>query len=247
MSTERRLAELERRVLALSNTIRSSPGASTAGGAEFIRAPQMGFPAKLTSVYNATTGYNWEMRTLTSSGGVQDAGLPLTGTRAWEVAGRTDLASGSYVWLEPAPTGQGYLFYSPASTAPTATTAPATSTSISVDDTWVDITAASLTVPATGYYLFNWAYVGRANVTTGTPAKLLFQILSAGFKVAEREYTLHVTGEDVSFALACSKWEYLLSGTLKMQARRVSGVTWSSVDVYNTAGPGETFVQIVDF
>lgn len=88
-----------------------NPGTSTAFGASFTRPLQVGFPAKLTSVYSSATGYNWAIRVLSNASAViVDPTIPLTGTNAVEIGGRTDLAVGTLVWMELSPDGLGYVF-----------------------------------------------------------------------------------------------------------------------------------------
>jgi hypothetical protein len=75
---------------------------------------QTGFPAKITSEFDADTGYEWERMTL-AEGEVQDANNPLTGNRAFDLGGSTEIPEGTVVWLEPDAASQGYLITDSAS------------------------------------------------------------------------------------------------------------------------------------
>lgn len=110
MNLERKVAALERELMLLRQMVTSGPGATTQYGASYVRPYQVGFPAKLTSSYDATNGYTWSRRILTATGPIQDEGNPLTGTHAWDAGGRTDLTSGQVVWMEPHAAAQGYIF-----------------------------------------------------------------------------------------------------------------------------------------
>lgn len=108
---ERRVADLERELQSLRAWTRSGAGSSTYGGATTTRPLQVGFPAKITSTYSAATGYNWSMRLLTpGTATTVDPTSTVSGNGAVEVSGRTDIASGTKVWMEPDPNGRGFLF-----------------------------------------------------------------------------------------------------------------------------------------
>ena len=108
---ERRVADLERELQSLRAWTRSGAGSSTYGGATTTRPLQVGFPAKITSTYSAATGYNWSMRLLTpGTATTVDPTATVSGNGAVEVSGRTDIASGTKVWMEPDPNGRGFLF-----------------------------------------------------------------------------------------------------------------------------------------
>jgi hypothetical protein len=114
MTLEGRIRALERLVAELRLRAPTpglgNPGATTHLGATTVRPLQVGFAAKLTSTYDATTGYDWSIRTMSgSSAALVDPTIPLTGTNAVDLAGRTDLAVGTEVWLELDPGGQGYV------------------------------------------------------------------------------------------------------------------------------------------
>ena len=108
---ESRVADLERELQSLRAWTRSGAGSSTYGGATTSRPLQVGFPAKITSTYSAATGYNWSMRLLTpGTATTVDPTATVSGNGAVEVSGRTDIASGTKVWMEPDPNGRGFLF-----------------------------------------------------------------------------------------------------------------------------------------
>lgn len=114
-SDRERIRDLERQV---SDLIRRTPTAglgnplvSTAFGSSFNRPYQVGFPAKLTSVYDATTGYAWSMRIMNPAAAtVIDPGTPLTGDSAVDINNRIDLPIGTLVWMELDPAAGGYFF-----------------------------------------------------------------------------------------------------------------------------------------
>lgn len=107
---ESRIASLEQRLQALHSQLRGSPGVSTAGGGSLsIRTLQIGFPAKLTSRYNTSTGYSWK-RTKLEPPTFANPTIQLTGDNAFEVTGDKSLKVGTSVWMEPSPDAVGYVF-----------------------------------------------------------------------------------------------------------------------------------------
>lgn len=86
-------------------------GISTFGGAVSLPGVQVGFPAKITSAFDADTGYSWERMAVTT--GVVDATSPLTGAYAFALDGNESVAADSVVFLEPDAGGQGWTFQTP--------------------------------------------------------------------------------------------------------------------------------------
>lgn len=106
---ESKLAALERM---LKPTGGLGQGVSTSYGSLNIRTTQLGFPAELTSTFNATTGYSWKRLALDTTLAISltNPAIQPEGTRAYEVTGNETLGIGDRVWLEPSPEAQGYLF-----------------------------------------------------------------------------------------------------------------------------------------
>jgi hypothetical protein len=111
-----RIAALEQQVASLvrqtTPTLGLGIGTSTANSALNIRATQLGFPAELTSTYDATDGYSWKQLILDTTGtpGLENPDIQLTGDKAFEIGGNESLASGTRGWMEPDPNAIGYLF-----------------------------------------------------------------------------------------------------------------------------------------
>lgn len=96
-------------------------GISQFAGAQHYHGVQLGFPAKITSAYSSTTGYEWARMAVVSPDGVQDATTPLTGNRAFAIDGNEEIAVGTQVWIEPDGGAQGYVIVQASAAAGDAT------------------------------------------------------------------------------------------------------------------------------
>lgn len=112
----RQIAELQQQIAALKlKTAPSGTGLGTNVGTQYQQnqtwVRQVGFPAELTSTFDATTGYSWKAlsRSL-SAPELTDPAPQTTGDNAIEVMGDETLEVGTVVWLEPDPMGVGYEF-----------------------------------------------------------------------------------------------------------------------------------------
>src|SRR5262245_43613320 len=103
------LEDHERRIAALERARPSGPMVSDTFGAGSIRPFQGGFPAELTSDWDATTWYSWKQLLLEGVALAPDT-IPLTGDNAVTPDGNKSLTSGTRGWLEPDPTSGGYIF-----------------------------------------------------------------------------------------------------------------------------------------
>ena len=103
------LADLQRRLAALERLAPMGSGVSTMFGRPAVRIMQPGFPAELTSAWDATNGYSWGRLSLY---GVElnpnDA--PLAGEFAVAVDGDETLEVGTRGWLEPDVDAGGWIF-----------------------------------------------------------------------------------------------------------------------------------------
>jgi hypothetical protein len=155
----------------LSKVMGFAGAIDTVFGKTRIRTTQLGFPAELTSVYNATTGYDWKRLQLDLTvPGFNDPTIQPEGQYAFDVTGDTSLTVGTRVWLEPDPDCVGYNFQSPMSESALASgnvaLGPGVIFNIPTDVTWYDIPGASITLPGAGTYLL-W---GFANAQGSSPA-----------------------------------------------------------------------------
>lgn len=112
----REIAELRRELVLLKQrTAPTGTGLGTNVGTQYQQNQtwnrQVGFPAELTSTYDATTGYSWKAlaRSL-SAAELTDPSPQAIGNNAVEVTGDETLESGAVVWMEPDPMGVGYEF-----------------------------------------------------------------------------------------------------------------------------------------
>ena len=107
-----RLAAIESRLLGMGAA--GSPGISAAFGASAVVYRDR-FPARLTSTFDAATGYDWERlvldrSTAPSAPTVATVSGPETGSYAFTPDNNEDLAVGQRGWLEADPNAGGWLF-----------------------------------------------------------------------------------------------------------------------------------------
>ncbi len=109
------LDDLRRRVADLERMRMSGIGISNTNGSSGWVAPQVGFPAIITSTFSQDTGYDWERLIL--NGGVTPPVVeayegPLTGQNAVAIDNDETLTVDTRCWLEPDPNGAGFLLVS---------------------------------------------------------------------------------------------------------------------------------------
>jgi hypothetical protein len=118
----REIAALRAQVNSLSAQVRSLAGigVSNRSGPVQIRTTQLGFPAELTSDYDAGgsgsggvgTGYSWKRKRLVPglAEPFVNPGVQLAGSNAYSFVGDQNLVAGTDGWMEPSPDGSGFVF-----------------------------------------------------------------------------------------------------------------------------------------
>jgi hypothetical protein len=109
------MEDLKRRIADLERMKMSGIGISNTGGASGWVAPQVGFPAIITSTFSQDTGYDWERLVLNNGVTppvVEAYDGPLTGQNAVALDNDETIPVDSRVWLEPDPNGAGWLLTS---------------------------------------------------------------------------------------------------------------------------------------
>ena len=108
-----KLNEMARQLDQLARLSVSAPlGLSRAGGIPVITAPGLqGFPAELTSTFDAATGYDWTRCRIDRSGANPSVETdPQTGSYAFTPDNNEDLAVGDRGWLSADPNSGGWIF-----------------------------------------------------------------------------------------------------------------------------------------
>lgn len=238
-----RVAALESQSQALKQQLRGSIGVSTGqGGALNIRTTQLGFPAELTSTYDATTGYSWKRKRLEPPTFV-NPGVQLTGNKAFEATSSTSVASGTSVWMEPSPDGVGYVFQSGGSSGSLASGLQQIS-QYNISSTTFTSTGDTVTIPSDGTYLLYYSVNGAGKVSG---------ISILGAQVSTRLYdatfgaVVPNTRRDVC-GVAFAGYDFFGSGAaiviygatsgtvIRLEAAYSMGSIWSSA---NICGQGE--------
>jgi hypothetical protein len=209
------------------------------GGRQFVTT-QLGFPAVLTSGWDATTGYSWKRQVL-SVVTVGDPTLQEIGSFAATVDNDTSLTAGTHGWMEPAANRVGYIFVPKTASGGSLTSGESsfsTVHSITTNDTWED-TGMSVTLPSAGTYLI----IFRTNANAGMSAKTasnafvyvsIYDATAAAFLVDSVE----VAAEAISTTQASSRpvtVQRVITVTgadqLKLYGRRNGNVTWTQSDI----------------
>ena len=224
----------------------SGVGLNTFAGANEIRRMQVGFPVKLTSTYDADTGYSWERLVLEPPIGTTPS-APEIGNKAFTIDDNQDLDVDQTGWLEPAQEATGYIFQ-PATAAGSDPSLISTDVGseydITADDTWQD-TGIELTTSTSGLYLVcaQASLYGLATNYTQLGARLLID----GSEVNSGSVMCGVTASFFG-TVPLSYVSSIDSGkTVKIQAYRKSGVTWTIARLDSSGGAhlGKSFIQLV--
>jgi len=156
--------EIERRLLALERLVPHGPGVSTVFGAGST-VYRDHFPARLTSTYNATTGYDWERlvldRTVSSPTVVAFTGAE-SGGYAFTPDDDQTLTSGTEGYLVADPNAGGWIFLKSASTASAITTGIYSVATFAVGATGSGLPTAMVVEGGTGVSLAAGRYILRA-------------------------------------------------------------------------------------
>lgn len=219
-------------------------GIMLSGGDDLAAMQPGAFWAKITGNAAGTNRYSWEQID-TGDTAAFDVGLAdgfaatgttaATGACAYEVNGRTDIATDTRVLLYPAGDLTYYLFAAPATGGGSATVSFASSYlasdyAITADATWEDV-GVSVSLPAAGkYMIWGLAHCGISvsDFSGGTAAMIEFRLKltsavlvdPAGFLNVEVARTTVVDEDQGGSAYIMLPIEISGSTTLKMQASR---------------------------
>lgn len=164
------IADLQRRLAALERLAPIGSGVSTMFGRPAVRIMQPGFPAELTSTWDATTGYSWQRLTLDGVA-LDPNDAPITGDYAVTPDGDETLASGTRGWMEPDQDAGGWLFVTPPPGSSSLTSGESTGSGYvetTTEDTWTT-SPAGITLPSAGTYLVTGILSVFGQISSGPP------------------------------------------------------------------------------